>query len=87
MTVQQLSLERGSEAALKKKKIICTNLVYFQSVITMTFHLPLTHIALFPGVFLLQWIGGVMIQLFHRIKIYTQRCLSTYSMGCRGDQR
>lgn len=37
----------------KKKKIICTNLVYFQSVITMTFHLPLTHIALFPGVFLL----------------------------------
>lgn len=36
-----------------KKKIICTNLVYFQSVITMTFHLPLTHIALFPGVFLL----------------------------------
>lgn len=53
MTVQQLSLERGSEAALKKKKIICTNLVYFQSVITMTFHLPLTHIALFPGVFLL----------------------------------
>lgn len=37
----------------KKKKIICTNLVYFQSIITMTFHLPLTHIALFPGVFLL----------------------------------
>lgn len=40
MTVQRVSLERGRGSS---KKIICTNLVYFQSVITMTLRLPLLH--------------------------------------------
>lgn len=70
----RVRLQLRHRSSSKKKKIICTNLVYFQAVITMTLHLPpslplthsLTRMLLLPRVFSLS--ATVTVPLFHRIQ-------------------
>lgn len=81
--------ERGSldegRGSSKKKKSVCTNLVYFQSIITVTFW-PHPLLLTSPGAFFL-----LMDQrcddptLSQNQNILTTLCVHT-SMGCHGDR-